>query len=599
MRMWACGVLTGCCCFLAVLCGAVAEAAPGEAAALQQESAPVWRVGDSVWVGAGSERIAGKIRKVNAERVTVATESGRIVVAPTALTAVAPQAGVAEPGASVVLQHGLPPRHPLGGAQPVVDPGVLLQSSDQLSKSELEYLGRPWGEVVPIETRHYFVMCNSTEEVAQRYANMLEALFRKYNEVFKNFNPTQTEKSKVWIHANHQQFMDWTNSPPGVGGFYRLFNRDVTAYHGSFGSTGTTYEVLAHEGTHQFQGFTVQDFNAMPRWLAEGLAVFFGDGSELKGFGKSLEVEIGKIPRDRLLTLQSLMKNTDLWKPETFMLWGPNYPGIGYAPAWGIIYWCLWGNQKVKGQEKAYSGSSGPTILKEFFEPITQAEGMVDLRAELDRFKQLIVEHTKHSSYEEWRDEYRDWIMTLKVDQLFTRRGTMWVSEAIGCEVPRVSGWGKVPPEDSYGNQEAIAFQKRGSQMRRIATWFWPNSNRDKLSTKLVKAIHEGSFKINQSHFEEASMEGVKDDFLVHATEDGTVTHLEARFTGKVGRRRDALSDGGEDQQPEEDTGPREIWVIYRATLEKIYANILEVDKSAFSSVENTFERYDQRFKIR
>lgn len=576
MRRFRCTVLT----WLPALLLSMLPCLPASAA---PESG--WGVGDAVVVLVGDDRVAGVVRDVAPGTVTVVTEHGRLVVGPEVIEAQAVR--------EAVLRQETPLTLPPRGER------VLLQSTDKMTKRKLEYLGRAWGDVEPIETKHYIVMCNSTQEVAERYANMLEALFDKYNSVFKNFNPTQTEKSRVWIHANHQQFMDWTGNEPGVGGFYSLLRRDVTAYHGSFGSTGTTYEVLAHEGTHQFQGFTVAEFNAMPRWLAEGLAVFFGDGSELKGFGKNLDVEIGKIPRDRLLTLQSLMRNTELWKPETFMLWGPNYPGIGYAPAWGIVYWCLWGNKKVKGQDKAYSGNSGPMVLKDFFEPITQNTEMVDLQAELKRFQQLIVEHTKYTSYEDWRDDYKDWIMTLKVDQLFARRGTMWVSEGLGCEVPKVSGWGKVPPEESYGNQEAIAFQKRGSQMRRIATWFWANSDRDELSIDLIKAIHDNSFNVQKSHFDDTEMEGVEDGFKVHKNESGAIVKIEARFTGKVGRRTDALGTGEDEEKKADADKPREVWVVYRASLEKIYANLLEADASGFEGAKSTFERYDDRFKIR
>ena len=139
---------------------------------------------------------------------------------------------------------------------------------------ELEYKGRPWGDIKVVRTEHYEIWCNSTEEVAKGYGTIMEALHDKYSSVFQNFEPTRKGRGIVRIHRNHRQFMDWTGNGPYTGGFCNIFTTDVTAYHGSFGTTGTTYEVLAHEGTHQFELSSSRRWcrSSAPAWGARACA---------------------------------------------------------------------------------------------------------------------------------------------------------------------------------------------------------------------------------------------------------------------------------------------------------------------------------------
>ena len=327
---------------------------------------------------------------------------------------------------------------------------------------ELEYIGRPWADVDPIETEHYRVYCNSTEEVAKEYARIMEALYDKYNRIFGKLPRHRGGKGNVYIHANHQQFMDWTGSPPGVGGFYKPWNGDVTAYHGSFGMTGSTYEVLAHEGTHQFEGFILRNFRACPMWLIEGLAVFFGDGSELDGRG----VEVGVIPQDRLMNLRRFIESDRFWKPDHFMLTGQPYPGAFYASAWGIVYWCLWGDRAskmYKGVRKAHNGE-GVAVMEDYLLRVTQSDQPCDYREELKYFKDLIVRETKYTSIEEWEQDYKDWIMSLPLAEMGRKRGSKWVSEKLAVEVSKPGGWRYIDADKRRNRFEVVGFERPGSK---------------------------------------------------------------------------------------------------------------------------------------
>ena len=133
-----------------------------------------------------------------------------------------------------------------------------------------------------------------------------------------------------------------------MGGYYNPGTQTVTAYHGTFGFTGTTFSVLCHEGTHYYQGLVLKDFENMPIWLIEGLAVYFGDGSVFDP--KKAKIEVGKIPRDRLADIQERMliqRNTPIEKLITMTRYN-GFSGTQYADAWALIYFMVNSGDKGK-----------------------------------------------------------------------------------------------------------------------------------------------------------------------------------------------------------------------------------------------------------
>ncbi|MBN1420138.1 MAG: DUF1570 domain-containing protein [Planctomycetes bacterium] len=198
-----------------------------------------------------------------------------------------------------------------------------------------EYEGVPWPDAHRFSTEHFVVECNSTKEVAARYAAMMEAIYEALDRRFR-FPRITRQKSAVFISRNHEDFMEKWRVPEGVGGFYSPLSKMLCAYHGTFGLTGTTFSVLAHEGTHQFQGLVLWNFNNTPMWLIEGIAVYFGDGATISREGK---VETERIPRDRLQHIQAKMRDGNHTKlKELVKLKRGAFGGTHYADAWALVY---------------------------------------------------------------------------------------------------------------------------------------------------------------------------------------------------------------------------------------------------------------------
>lgn len=215
-------------------------------------------------------------------------------------------------------------------------------------KKRREYEGVPWPHRSVIKSRNWQIECNSTTEVARTYQWIMEALSATLGKIFKAPD-VRSQKPVVKIYRNHDEFMLKTGMGGGVGGFYQPDSQNVVAYHGTFGLTGTTYTVLAHEGTHAFQGKKLARMGNYPNWFIEGMAVYFGDGSKLDYKKKKLVT--GLIPRDRLFHIQEKIvegRHTQLSKlgglPRN------RFSGTHYADSWSVMHFLINGPESKKGQ---------------------------------------------------------------------------------------------------------------------------------------------------------------------------------------------------------------------------------------------------------
>lgn len=200
------------------------------------------------------------------------------------------------------------------------------------------------------ESRFYRIKTNIKPEYADRYGVMMDRYYGRFLKVFAEFLPRgELPKSTIWIYGSRDEFMSAERMGPSTGGFYNTGNKRVTAFHGLFGQTGTTREVLAHEGTHQFQDIVLQGkFGNCPIWILEGLAVLFESA-----YYDGDEVVIGLVPRDRLASLKRGIETGTLIPLTTLIRTPqPQFTGYHYAHAWGLIYMILYYGENKSVRKK-------------------------------------------------------------------------------------------------------------------------------------------------------------------------------------------------------------------------------------------------------
>lgn len=249
-------------------------------------------------------------------------------------------------------------------------------------KREQEYAGVDWSERHKIKTPHYQIECNSTLQVAQTYHWIMEALYAALSKNMTQKHKTTGKRLPVLIFKDYREFLTKTGIPPGVGGFYITDGSErVYTFHGTFGLTQTTYNVLAHEGTHQFQGRVLGNLRTLPNWIIEGLAVYFGDGSKIDYRKK--KIRSGLIPRDRLLHLQEkIAKGTHETLDSLISIPPSQFTGSHYADGWGLVHFCF-NNKKgqklisqywLRGGTRTVTRSDFTSLAKKYFGSMEEME---------------------------------------------------------------------------------------------------------------------------------------------------------------------------------------------------------------------------------
>ncbi|MBI4603787.1 MAG: hypothetical protein HY721_17670, partial [Planctomycetes bacterium] len=119
-----------------------------------------------------------------------------------------------------------------------------LKSADRfLAGKEKEYAGVPWSERHKIQTRFFEIHCNSTRKVADAYGLLMEMIRAKLSEMFQS-EIKRNFRAPVFIYSSQEEFMSqdqlgrWMGR--GLGGYYNPATQAITAFHGTFGFTGTT-----------------------------------------------------------------------------------------------------------------------------------------------------------------------------------------------------------------------------------------------------------------------------------------------------------------------------------------------------------------------
>ena len=208
-----------------------------------------------------------------------------------------------------------------------------------------------WDEAKDYKTKYYLIKTNLKPAYAKKYGRMMDKYFKRFLSVFKNFLPEKAyERSEIYIHASKEEFHAKNpQAPKTAGGFYQPATKRVVAFHGMFTKTMTTRDVLAHEGTHQFEDIVLQGkFWNCPIWIIEGLAVFFESA-----YFNGTEVRIGLVPRERLWSLKRGIANKSLIPLRTLLRTPQRqFGGYHYAHAWSLIYMVIYGDKSKKERAK-------------------------------------------------------------------------------------------------------------------------------------------------------------------------------------------------------------------------------------------------------
>jgi hypothetical protein len=167
--------------------------------------------------------------------------------------------------------------------------------------------GVPWSHRFTENSAHYTVNCNVSRRAAQVYMRVLEALYKEYSKTLSALNLTFRESCVVNIHRSYDEFLATANIKPGMSARYEYGRDRLTTFHGWFGKEShTTFHMLAHEATHNFQDLFIKGrTGAFPAWAIEGLAVVF-ESADIDA--DKAKVTLVGLADDRIERLQAAIK---------------------------------------------------------------------------------------------------------------------------------------------------------------------------------------------------------------------------------------------------------------------------------------------------
>jgi hypothetical protein len=272
------------------------------------------------------------------------------------------------------------------------------------------------------ETKHFRFRSNTSPEVLDRYADLLETYYDQMDQrVGIDPSPTlKKTKLAVSIYKSRSEFQELTKADPGVVGFFSPDDGELHFYH-DYQDPSASEWIALHEGTHLLT-FLIEPLAQPCIWINEGVADFFGTAGVTRNKKGKLEIETGQLSLERLLTVQQAMADgSSIPLEQLFLVPDEDFEAFEYAHAWSLVYFL---NTARPEYEKAF---------KKFFQSLyTIAKGVA---FELDEggtksvpageVRRLLLDKLGVRDVGKLESEWKAYIMGIPIDapQARFRRG--------------------------------------------------------------------------------------------------------------------------------------------------------------------------------
>jgi len=240
-----------------------------------------------------------------------------------------------------------------------------LRHEFEKSKARTEDLARhaDWEHAWTKETQHFAFRTNTSPELLDYYAELLEAYYRLMDDRI-GINPSPTmrrTKLAVNVFKSRDEFRQLSNfgnekMPTGVIGFFSPMSKSLNFFH-DWQEPSRTSWVALHECTHLLTFLVDQQYRPQI-WVNEGVADYFGSSRIERDKSGKLVIHPGEVQLDRVLTVQQAIlagkaaspatgtdkkaekpgARRDTTLEELFKLTHDEFDGFQYAHAWSFIY---------------------------------------------------------------------------------------------------------------------------------------------------------------------------------------------------------------------------------------------------------------------
>lgn len=197
-----------------------------------------------------------------------------------------------------------------------------------------------WHNAWELETKHFVIRSNSSEELLDYYGNLLEAYYDLMNKRI-GIKPTLSYKRKkmtVRIFKSHKEFVDLSDADSmSVLGYFWSGDDSLNFFHDYEEPTRSEWVAL-HECTHLLTFLVDQQYSPQI-WLNEAVADYYGSSTIVVDKKGKITIEPGLLQTDRVLTVQQAFEDDNYTRlEELFFIDRGAYNGFHYAHGWSLAY---------------------------------------------------------------------------------------------------------------------------------------------------------------------------------------------------------------------------------------------------------------------
>jgi hypothetical protein len=207
-----------------------------------------------------------------------------------------------------------------------------------------------WKPAPEVRSRHYRILSDLDEDSTRLFAEHLDAMHDGYSRRFASLPQRVPEAPMVMMFASERDYVDVLRirfgiDAAGSGGMFFVAPTGAgLAFYTEALPRARVLHVIQHEGFHQFAHSRF--LGALPPWLSEGLAEYFGHSFVLDGRvvvgqatpaavdGVKRAIDAGKtVPFRRMLTMP-----VDAWNENVRSGDG----SVQYLQAWSMVQFLSW-----------------------------------------------------------------------------------------------------------------------------------------------------------------------------------------------------------------------------------------------------------------
>jgi len=233
---------------------------------------------------------------------------------------------------------------------------LLLSAAPASAQRDDAIRFEPTPELTVYRSGHYLIHTNLTRQEVLPYGQHMDAIYAQYERRFRGMGTPQIEPMALYLFRTEQQYnrflaendIDATHSG---GMFFVTHQVQGLATWVQRDTRRRTFEVLQHEGFHQFAWHTIGP--GLPVWLNEGLAQYFEngvlhDGGMTLGLssGPTIQAVRSAIGSGDAMSMIAMMRITNDQWAQTLQR-NPERASLMYAQAWSVVYFLINGQDGV------------------------------------------------------------------------------------------------------------------------------------------------------------------------------------------------------------------------------------------------------------